>query len=229
MDGATVELVKICVRIILSATFLLISQTKGLSALITVCNRHFRQVEDESISLRSKRLLNELSNDLGSRFERLVEEGLKLPSLCGLLMTNLINIEMCEPIFMSIDQVRCDCISMFITRIEAQSQFTPPQNPYKGLLRYHLVLQGDPGAFTTRTANGTSHSMSTGNSLISESDSVEISNPTGTELVILTLEIAKPYEGFDEMINVVAIQCIATHQDTQQRCTEYLKLNQGAI
>ena len=232
MNGAIVESIKFYLRIILTCTFLLISQTKGLLSLIKVCNRHFKSIEDKNISLRSQRLLNGLARSLGPKFRELQTEGLKLRNVCGLLMTNLINIELCESILNVIDNAlkqdsgSPDCISMFITAIEPRSQFTPPVNPYRGLLRYHLILKGDLDARVIM--HDSSHSMQTGISLISESDSMEISNPTETELVVMTLEIGKPFEGFDEMINVIAIQCIATHQDTQQRCTEYLKMNQDS-
>lgn len=222
----TLHPLDVIIRIILTSTFILITRNQGLQALYQVCNAHFRSLNQEDIKFRSKRILNTLTSWMAPRLEELTSICSSLmPSnsltLHALIACNLVNIDICKPLMSLLDFESPDCVSTSVSKVPAHSKFVIPGDPYEGLLKYYLVLKGADQAHIVHSA--TSHVMSSGSSLINDASlPLPVYNPSDVDLIVLCLEIAKPFEGFDEMVNVIAIQCIASSSEIQQKCSEAL-------
>lgn len=209
------------VRIVCSTVFILISQL-GLTELYKVCNRHFDQID---IRPQTRNILNSLSRDFAFTFKDVREQALKLlgdrEQIYSLLACNLVNIEPSEPLMKLIDDntQKLDVISVVIIRLRKGLQMKVAGDAFHGLLKYYLVLDGDVQAHITTHSN--SYVLATRSSFILDSAlPLQVSNPSDNDLIVLCLEISKPFTGYDEMINVIAMQCISSHEETQEKCLQ---------
>ena len=209
------------IRIVFSATFIMIAEL-GLSKLYGVCNHHFDQID---IKPQSRHILNSLSHNFTPHFSDVRREALQLlgdrDRVYCLLACNIVNIELGRPLMEMLDKItsNLDVVSVVVIRLRKGIQMSVPGVAFHGLLKYYVVLEGDSRAHVT--THSTSHVLTTGSSFILDSSvQMHVTNGSDIDLIILCLEISKPFVGYDEMINVIAMQCISSHKETLQKCLE---------
>lgn len=209
------------VRIVFTSSFILISQL-GLDALYHVCNQHFDSI---NVQHRSKLILNELSQGFAKFFNDVRREAFKLladhDQVYSLLACNLVNIEASEPLMILLDEItsKLDVISVVTIRLPKGLDMNISGDAFHGLLKYYLVLDGDPEARLTTSSN--SYVLSSKSSFILDASlQMRVQNTSDHDLIVLCLEISKPFSGYDEMINVIAMQCIASHEEIQEKCLQ---------
>ena len=129
--------------------------------------------------------------------------------LCGLIFTNKVNEKLMSPILQICDEALngLEYIGLTIYVLRPGVNLSPHRGSYAGFVRYVVVLYC--GEKSVITVAGTDYQLQEKSSLFyNPLATMSISNGGKQTLIFLSIDIYRPFENTDDILNYVAIRAI---------------------